>query len=246
MERGKLLCSEDVDASSEHVTNLSWRLATMNIVSSRLPQNKPHYVYVLAYPESMSGKVFYVGKGIRDRIDVHEREAHKGKKSPKCSIIRKIWRHDEKVAKKILAYFATHEEACMYEIALIFFMDELTNLTHGGDGSLGITHSEEARRKMSKSHKGRLGRPHSEEARQRLSESHKGKHPSEETRAKMREAQKGRVPPSAKGRIVSEETRQKQRESHKGQKHSEETRRKMCEAQKLRRDVERKVHDKPA
>jgi len=35
---------------------------------------KSHYVYTLAYPDR---KIFYVGKGQRNRIDEHEQEAMK-------------------------------------------------------------------------------------------------------------------------------------------------------------------------
>ena len=64
------------------------------------------YVYELAYPESMGGDVFYVGKGRKykigkgfvDRIDVHEKEASLPLKSikkwsrnvEKCLAIRSI------------------------------------------------------------------------------------------------------------------------------------------------------------
>jgi len=37
--------------------------------------DEEHYVYTLAYPESMDGYVFYAGKGVGDRINHHETEA---------------------------------------------------------------------------------------------------------------------------------------------------------------------------
>ncbi len=226
----KSLCCGNVRALPQRVTNLSLkrRLATVDIVSSKPPHGKPHYVYTLAYPD---GRVFYVGKGTRDRISVHERQAREGKKSPKCSIIRKIWTNGGEIVKAKLAYFETHKEACMYEIALIFFMDGLTNLTRGGDGSWGVVPSEESRQKMREAQR-RPRHPYSEEHRHKLSESHKGNLHSEETRTKMREAHKGQVPPSAKGRVVSEETRRKMSEANKGQQLTDEQYRKMCESLK--------------
>lgn len=154
-------------------------------------QLKPrHYVYTLAYPESMGSKVFYVGKGVGVRIDAHERETRRGAKSHKCSVIRKIWASGGEVVKTKLAYFETHKEACMYEIALIFFMDGLTNRTYGGDGSMGVVISEETRRNLSKANWVK-GRTLSEEHKRKISESKKGKTTlSEESRRRMSESKK--------------------------------------------------------
>lgn len=57
----------------------------------------PSYVYTLAYPESMGGKIFYVGKGMGERIRDHAREARKGVQSQKCDVIREICAAGEKV-----------------------------------------------------------------------------------------------------------------------------------------------------
>jgi hypothetical protein len=57
----------------------------------------PSYVYTLAYPESMGGRIFYVGKGMGERMRDHAREAKKGVPSQKCNIIREIWAAGEKV-----------------------------------------------------------------------------------------------------------------------------------------------------
>lgn len=62
------------------------------------------------------------------------------------------------------------------------------NLTDGGDGTTGYTHSAETKRKISEGHKGLV---HSQETRKKLSEANKGKHLSEETRKKMSETRKG-------------------------------------------------------
>ena len=40
-----------------------------------LPSSHLHYVYTYAYPESMGGYIFYIGKGKGKRIDAHEHEA---------------------------------------------------------------------------------------------------------------------------------------------------------------------------
>jgi hypothetical protein len=87
----------------------------------------------------------------------------------------------------------------------------LCNLTKGGDGVLGIRHTEEARKKMGEPNKGKTI---SEWHRQRVSEFHTGKIVSEETKKKVSEKFMGE-------------------NNHRyGIKASEETRKKMCESSK--------------
>ena len=134
-------------------------------------KSKKPYVYTLAYPD---GKVFYVGKGIHYRINGHHAEAMGTRKecNPyKCRVIRKIWASGDQVLKTVLACFETDEQAHMYEIALIFLMDELTNLTAGGEGVRGLVRSDAYRKRMSTAHKG----PHTEAHRLKISEANKGK-----------------------------------------------------------------------
>src|SRR5258708_11777796 len=97
------------------------------------------YVYELAYPESMGGAVFYVGKGQDNRIDHHEAEARKGKRSYKCSVIRKIWAAGEQMVKRKVQKNMTEEAAYQLEKDLIRMYDRrhLTNLTDGGEGATG-------------------------------------------------------------------------------------------------------------
>ena len=77
------------------------------------------------------------------------------------------------------------------------------NLTDGGEGMTGYTHTAETRKKISECHK---GKHRSAETRKKLSESHKGKKFSQETRIKMSE--------SRKGKKRTEETRKKISKSH--------------------------------
>ena len=89
----------------------------------------------------------------------------------------------------------------------------LCNLTKGGDGVLGIRHTEEARKKMGEPNKGKTI---SDWHRQRISEFHKGKKHSEETKKKMSESKIGK----GLGVKASEETRKKMSESAiKGEGH---------------------------
>ena len=81
----------------------------------------------------------------------------------------------------------------------------LCNLTLGGDGVLGIVHTEDARKKMGAPNKGKTI---SEWHRKRISEFWKGKPTPEETKKKMSESQLGEKN-SRYGIKASEETRQK-------------------------------------
>ena len=112
-------------------------------ISSSLPQGKSpcndFYVYELAYPESMGGAVFYVGKGRRNRIDRHEQLARKGAVTYKSNIIRKIWSEGEEVAKRKVCIGLSEQSAFVMECDLIakYGRENLANMTDGGEGSSG-------------------------------------------------------------------------------------------------------------
>jgi DNA-binding XRE family transcriptional regulator len=110
-------------------------------------RKKGYYVYTLAYP---TGEVFYVGKGIRGRINLHEAEARKGVNSHKCNIIRKIWREGGEVIKTKVYEGLSEEEAFEYERMLIaaYGRKNLVNLTDGGEGASGHIPSDETRAKI--------------------------------------------------------------------------------------------------
>ena len=81
----------------------------------------------------------------------------------------------------------------------------LCNLTDGGEGCLGLVHSDESKLKMSIPNKGKII---SEEQKRKVSEFHKGKVTSKETKLKMSEASKGDKN-SRYGKTISEDTRKK-------------------------------------
>lgn len=103
------------------------------------------------------------------------------------------------------------------------------NIANGGLGHIG-NHSEETKKKMSKT---RTGRKHSEEWKKHISESLKGRSISEETRKKISDKNKGQKSWN-KGKKMSDDFRKKCSESHKGIHPTEETRRKRSEALKGR------------
>jgi hypothetical protein len=187
-----------------------------------------HYVYALCYPDD---RVFYIGKGTHhNRIDEHEREARRGKthNSHKVNVIRKIWADEGQVKKKILACFATDQEACMYETALIFGMrpyGNLTNITDGGEGLAGLVKTEEHIRKVAEAITGRIVAP---ETRLKWSQQRKGKKPSPDAIRKRNETMKGYK--------HSEAAKQRISQGNKGKKRTEEHIRKMKEERKKRQD----------
>ena len=150
----------------------------------------------------------------------------------------------ENFKKEILFFCNTKEEMLEKEKELVnldFIKRKDTyNRIIGGSQfyPLGMTHTEETKKKMSELRKRRIiseeerkrlselrkRRIISEEERKRLSELRKGKIVSEETKRKMSEVRKGR--------IVSEETKRKMSESNKGKTHSEETRKRIGEFHK--------------
>ena len=109
------------------------------------------------------------------------------------------------------------------------------NLNPTAGSSLGMKHTEESRKKMSKANKGRFP---SEETKRKLSRANKGRlgtfkgrtH-TEETKRKISEAAKGRPNPF-KGRTHTKESRRKMSKAAKGRICSDETTRKLTEKMK--------------
>ena len=87
----------------------------------------------------------------------------------------------------------------------------LCNLTLGGDGVLGIIHTDDAKKKMGAPNKGKTI---SDLQKQKTSDFHKGRKRSEETKKKMSESALGEKN-SRFGKKISEETRNKKIKSAK-------------------------------
>jgi hypothetical protein len=91
-----------------------------------------YYVYTLAYPD---GRIFYIGKGRRNRINEHELYAKSNRRYTynklKISTIKEIWDSGHEVVKNKVAFFSQELDAYMYEWAMInmsTYAEELTNL----------------------------------------------------------------------------------------------------------------------
>jgi hypothetical protein len=89
-----------------------------------------YYVYTYAYPVSMGGAIFYVGKGTGNRIYAHEWDAKTSwDGSEKAQAIRRIWDKGEEVVKSIVFRSDDSKEAREYEQRLIaeIGFESLTN-----------------------------------------------------------------------------------------------------------------------
>lgn len=122
----------------------------------------------------------------------------------------------------------TDDDARQLEIDTIakYGIDNLLNISTGGEGSSGFKHTEEHKKEVSKRFK---GKPLSEEHKRKISEATKGIKKRPRT-----EEEKKHLSEVFTGRIVSEETRQKRSAALKGRTYSEETLAKMSAGQKKR------------
>ena len=160
------------------------------------------YVYRL---KSDSGEIFYLGKGTGNRMFKHIQIA-KGKsqnrsKNPKLyNKITHIIKNGGYVIPEIIFESDSNSECLKKEMELIneVGLDNLCNLTEGGEGTVGYKLSEGTKHKISEARKGKK-RIFTEEHRSNISKAMKGrKSPisglklSDETKRKMSEAKKGK------------------------------------------------------
>ncbi len=94
---------------------------------NRVKAPRTWYIYTYAFPD---GTVFYVGKGNRGRIDVHEHEAQTGCPCMRCCAIRQIWESGQPVQKRIVYETLLESDAIEYERSLInqYTGPQLTNI----------------------------------------------------------------------------------------------------------------------
>ena len=99
----------------------------------------PQIFYVYTLTNSLTGKVFYIGKGKGDRIHAHEAEARRGAQTYKCFLIRQIWEQGGKVIKSKVFETPIEQDAFIYEwclIQLIYGEGALANVCAGGNGGI--------------------------------------------------------------------------------------------------------------
>lgn len=92
---------------------------------------KVYYVYTLV--NSLTGRVFYVGKGTGDRINAHERKAKANNKAPLYAYIRRIWEYGGHIIKTKVLETSDEEIALTREQELIgVYCKTLLNIVHHG------------------------------------------------------------------------------------------------------------------
>lgn len=107
------------------------------------------------------------------------------------------------------------------------------NVTDGGEGNLGLRHSEEARKKISAALRQRVRAPLSEETKEKLRQFNLGKTHSEETRSKLRAlaaVQHAENP-------ISAESRQRAAEKLRGFKHGDGARQNMSRSARAKAPI---------
>jgi len=186
--------------------------------------------YVYRHIRFDKNEPFYIGIG-----ENKYRHSALGNRNP---IWRRIVAKTEWVSE-ILFDNITWDFACQKEIEFIKLYGRidrktgtLANMTDGGDGNLGLVHSEEAIRKISESSKTRTGY-------------WKGKKMPKEAAIKMSISKKGKPLLKAIGRKLSDNQKESVRKHsignkyHLGHKHSEESKKKISDGMKGR-----KAHNK--
>lgn len=182
--------------------------------------------YVYEHWRLDKDECFYVGKGHAGRA-----YSRKSRNSHWLNIVLKLERIGSGYEIRMVATGLTEEEAFLLEQERISFWKDrvdLSNLTSGGEGISGFSHSIETRSKMSSSAKKWMN---TEDGRLKKSASLKGITFSAEARLKMSS--------SKKGKPLSESHKQKLSASGKGKKRSLESRQRLSEAAKIRESQKR-------
>ena len=171
-------------------------------------ENREFYVYLHIRLDNMTP--FYVGKGKSNRAyDLDRSDFHNSVRDEydcKVVIIKDKLTESQafRLEKRMIEYYVL---TLGYGIPIKGYdnydhnLPYLTNFTWGGEGTSGLTHSEEYNKKISESMKGKnageknhmYGKHHSEETKRKMSESGKRKQFSEEHKKNISKSLKGRV-----------------------------------------------------
>jgi hypothetical protein len=178
--------------------------------------------YVYQHRKKDTNEIFYVGKG-------------KNKRYLEESNRNNYWNNivcKHGFFAEILFENLNEELSLLVEMELIDKYKKLNinlcNLTNGGEGVSGLSHSEKSKKLMSKK---ALGKKISEETKKKISEYWTGKKRksfSEEHRKKISEKRK-----QQKMNVLSEETKKKISLANTGKKRTEEQKLKISESTKL-------------
>jgi group I intron endonuclease len=215
---------------------------------------KPYTGVVYTATCLLNGKV-YVGKsihGLAVRRNDHEKTARRGKRTKFASALRKYGPTNFSWTELYLS--DSNAALLSVEVALIAQLKQagvqLYNLTDGGEGVIGYTFTEEARKKMSAAAMGRkpsaeaiaktvaaiTGVKKSPDHVRKVAEANRGRKNSPEAIERMKVANQARADRDKKAGIVrkmSENNKRVLREHNLGKKHSPETRLKQSLVKKI-------------
>lgn len=178
-----------------------------------MTEDKNFYVYV--WIRNDINKVFYVGKGKKNRInDLSMRNKYF------LNVVNKVGLNN--ITKYKIKENLSEQEAFDLEVYYIQYYKDLghplTNMTKGGEGSGDWYNylTEEEKEKHKEISKSFLGKQHTQETKDKISKAHQGQHfITEDGRKRIKEFAKKR-PVWFKGKHHTEESKQKLRESHLG------------------------------
>ena len=156
--------------------------------------NNTYYVYAYLRQD---GTPYYIGKGHGKRAWAWHRNIPVPKDKERIVILETNLTE--------LGAFAIERRMIRWYGRKVLSTGILRNMSDGGEGVTGYTHTAETRAKLSKISKGKIN---SAETRAKISKSNQGRVLSKETRAKISEANRTR--------IVTDETRAKMSATRKG------------------------------
>jgi group I intron endonuclease len=117
---------------------------------------KKRCVYVYGLCTNRNNTIRYVGitVDLNQRLLDHLKPSHFKENTYKARWINKVSKNNEIIEIKLLKTCKSWEEGCYYEKYYIKTMDNLTNLTSGGEGSLGRKVSDKTRYLMGSGNRG--------------------------------------------------------------------------------------------
>ncbi len=173
--------------------------------------------YVYAYINKKTGKPYYIGKGKEGRAYETNRRVSLPKDRTKIVFLETNLTElgALSIERRLIKWWGRKDNGTGI----------LLNLTDGGDGVSGFSHSEETKRKLSEIASKRRRGPPSAETIRKITDAQKGK--KRKPTGPRSEEVKRKISESHKGKVMSEESKRKLSELNKGKVMSEETKRKI-------------------
>jgi len=140
----------------------------------------------------LTHRPFYIGKGFGYRINVHMYPCNLNRKNHKNNKIKKILSLGL-VPIKVKIYEGLLEQVSLIkevEIINLIGFENLTNVTHGGEGTSGFEHTTKTKKKIGS---GNRGKKHTDETKELISEKLKGRVIDQGWKDKISKTTKGKL-----------------------------------------------------